>query len=187
MITETLPSKLSTDWNSSSEKNFDWEKAEIIAINFKQDFAGNAPAPSNPDAQSNRDECLIEDRILRILMVEDNQDDCELISYQLQKCGYRLRMERVFCEEMMRSALERERWDIVFTDHGVPGFSGASAIELLEQLEKPIPVICITGSVDPVVTRRMLTVGARACISKDDLSLLCATVARVLNGSPNRE
>ena len=80
MITETVPSKLSTDWNSSSEKNFDWEKAEIIAINFKQDFAGNAPAHSNPDAQSNRDECLIEDRILRIdlrlvgLGVERNDD-----------------------------------------------------------------------------------------------------------------
>jgi CheY-like chemotaxis protein len=187
MITETLPLKLSTDWISSTEKNFDWEKAEDVAITFKQNLAANSAAQSDPDTTSTRDVCMVEDRILRVLMVEDSQDDCELICFQLERCGYRPRLERVFCEEMMRKALEQDKWDIVFTDHGTPGFSGTAAIELLERMQQRIPVICITGTLDPVVTRRMLAVGARACICKDDLSLLCTTVQRALNGNSNRE
>src|ERR1043165_9683167 len=101
MITETLPLKLSTDWNSSTGKNFDWDKAEYVAIHFKQNLAANTPAQPSPDATPTRDAYTAEDRILRILMVEDNQDDCELICFQLERCGYRPRLERVFCEEMM--------------------------------------------------------------------------------------
>src|SRR5256885_3251585 len=81
----------------------------------------------------------------------------------------------------MRAALERGSWDIVFTDHHLPGFSGMAALELLRKMRLPIPALCVTGSADPIIIGRILEAGAFACISKNDLSALCATVERALN------
>ncbi|MCI0538957.1 MAG: response regulator [Verrucomicrobiales bacterium] len=118
--------------------------------------------------------------VLRVLMVEDSADDCELICRQLALCGYTPLVERVFGEETMRNALEGGRWDIVFADYKLPGFCVRAALGLVRKMAAKIPVLCITGSADPIVITRILEAGADACINKDDLSMLCATVERVL-------
>ena len=118
---------------------------------------------------------------LRVLMAEDSPLDCELICLRLTECGYRPIVQRVCSEEEMRAALERGQWDIVFTDHDLPGFSGLAALELLHKMRLQIPVLCVSGSADPIVIKRILEAGAFACVNKDDLSTLCATVQRALN------
>lgn len=186
---------LATDWNRSLGKMFDCNRAERVDIVFRNELeesshpltgVGASPAQLNTGTEAAAAHSL-KDQPLRILMVEDNEDDCELITYRLQKCGYQPRIERVFCEEAMRAALEREQWDIVFTDHGLPGFSGSAALELLRRMGLQIPVLCITGTLDPAIIRQILAAGVSACISKDDLSLLCSSVARALNKNFTRE
>lgn len=179
---------LSADWNPSAEKSNE-EKSEAVAIVFKKlkenpHVSPDISSSQIKNARKNGSAAhSVKNRVLHILMVEDNRDDCDLICFQLEKCGYIPRVERVFCEETMRAALRRDQWDIVFTDHGLPGFTGRAAVALLREMKIEIPVLCITGSVDPVIIRQILGAGANACISKDDLSLLCRTVERVLNGS----
>ena len=119
--------------------------------------------------------------VLCVLMVEDSPEDCELISRQLARCGYTLTVERVSSEQAMRKALEQVQWDIVLTDHTLPGFCGLAAIELLREMGLPTPVLCVTGSADPNVLRRMLEGGAHACVNKNDLSMLGAAVERALD------
>jgi DNA-binding NarL/FixJ family response regulator len=121
------------------------------------------------------------DSVLRVLMAEDSQLDCELICLRLTECGYTPVVELVCCEDEMRAALERSQWDIVFTDHGLPGFSGVAALGLLRKMRLQTPGLCVTGSADPIAIGRMLEAGAFACVNKDDLSTLCATVERALN------
>jgi len=137
---------------------------------------GDAAATSRPKAVP-----TINDSVLRALMVEDSPLDCELICLRLTECGYTPIVQRVCCEAEMLAALERTQWDIVFTDHGLPGFSGLAALELLRKMRTATPALCITGSVDPIVIGRILEAGAFACINKDDLSTLCDTVERALN------
>jgi CheY-like chemotaxis protein len=137
---------------------------------------GHTAATSQPQAVPTTN-----DSVLRVLMAEDSPLDCELICLRLTESGYTPIVERVCCEYEMRAALERGRWDIVFTDHGLPGFSGIAALELLQNMQLQTPALCVTGSADPIVIGRILEAGAFAYINKDDLSTLCATVERALN------
>jgi CheY-like chemotaxis protein len=184
---------LPTSWNGSPENCCDWECAEAVAILFGKNLSQVPPRSSgtnprsikmNPGVETDSPALSANDRVLRILMIEDSEDDCELIRHRLQKCGYKPRIGRVFSEATMREALEQDQWDIVFTDHGLPGFSGLAAVALLREMKLRIPIICITGSLDPLVVRRMLAAGARTCISKDNLSQLCMVVERALQDRP---
>src|SRR5438552_254374 len=68
------------------------------------------------------------DHLLRVLMVEDNKNDCELILRQLMRCGFEPRVRRVDNGAELQRALEQDFWDIIITDHNLPTFSGAEAI-----------------------------------------------------------
>jgi CheY-like chemotaxis protein len=125
------------------------------------------------------------DSVLRVLMAEDSPFDCELICLRLTECGYTPIIQRVCCEQEMRTALACGQWDIVFTDHGLPGFSGLAALELLRKMQPQTPALCVTGSADPVIIGRILQAGAFACVSKNDLSTLYPTVERALSRLPS--
>lgn len=186
---------LATKWNASSAEISNWECGESIAILFAKTipdtvFSGVSNAGSgqlNAGVAPGITVAPANKPVLRVLLVEDSRDDGDLICYQLEKCGYTTYVAQVYCEETMRAALERESWDIVLTDHVLPGFSGKSAIDLLHKMGRRIPIICITGSVDPAVIRQVLAAGVSACLNKGDLSLLCRAVERALNSNSRRE
>ena len=60
---------------------------------------------------------------LRVLIVEDSQDDVLLLLHELQRGGYEPDYELVDNEQDMRRALESRHWDIVITDHRLPFLS----------------------------------------------------------------
>src|SRR5688572_10393078 len=133
MNTEFSRKTLSTHWNVASGNIFNWERAETVAIVHKKTLAAADSQPSQTevaaalrrwDAEVKTDAVArpLNDTVLRILMVEDSRDDCDLICHRLKKCGFKPRVEQVYCEKTMRAALDREPWDVVFTDHGLPGF-----------------------------------------------------------------
>jgi CheY-like chemotaxis protein len=126
------------------------------------------------------------DNPLRVLMIEDSKNDCELIVRQLKRCGYSPRFKRVDNGAELRRALEQESWDIITTDNQLPTFSGAEALAMLRDIGLNIPTICITGSADPSKITTVLDAGACALISKDDLAPLCAAVTDALNRRPAR-
>jgi CheY-like chemotaxis protein len=184
------PQKISlTHWSPAGEESL-WELTHSINIlsgtklsdiHPPRAFENTAHKPLEANAEKGDPIGTVSGPVLRILMIEDSDDDCDLICYQLKKCGFTIFVERAFCEETMRAALDRDRWDIVFTDHGLPGFSAFAGMSLLHKMGMQIPVICITGTMDPVVIRQILASGVRSCISKNDLSQLCSAVRRALN------
>ena len=133
--------------------------------------AGEKPAPSGVESP------------LRVLLVEDSTNDCELILRQLKRCGFAPRFRRVENESELRRALEQEPWDIIITDHNLPTFSGAEALDLIRDIGLNIPTLCVTGSADPAKITAVLNAGACALISKDNLAPLCAAVTSALNRS----
>ncbi len=56
-------------------------------------------------------------RPLRVLVVEDSEDDALLLRRHLQRAGYHLTFERVETSAEMSRALDRQAWDIVISDH----------------------------------------------------------------------
>jgi len=122
-------------------------------------------------------------RPLRVLMVEDSENDCELILRQLKRCGFAPQVRRVDTGPGLRRALEQESWDIIITDHIMPTFSGAEALALIRDMGSKIPTLCVTGSGDPAKIAEVLNAGAFALISKDDLAPLCAAIESALSRS----
>ena len=63
------------------------------------------------------------DRLLRVLLVEDSEDDAALLVRELRRGGYDARVLRVETPEAMNAALDAEDWDIVLADYVLPRFS----------------------------------------------------------------
>jgi CheY-like chemotaxis protein len=59
---------------------------------------------------------------LRLLLVEDSEDDAELVVRALKRGGYDVRHERVQTREAMTAALDRQEWDAVVSDNSMPEF-----------------------------------------------------------------
>jgi CheY-like chemotaxis protein len=66
---------------------------------------------------------------LKVLLVEDSEDDALLLQRELRRGGYEPLCERVDTAAAMEAALEERTWDIVISDHSMPAFSSSAALE----------------------------------------------------------
>ena len=84
---------------------------------------------------------------LRALIVEDTEDDALQLLRLLKGGGYTVTHERVQTADTMRAALDRQTWDIVISDFGMPGFNGLAALTLLRERDPDLPFIVVSGSI----------------------------------------
>src|SRR6185295_16158404 len=84
---------------------------------------------------------------LRLLIIEDSEDDADLVLRALRKDGYEPDWERVDTSEAMQSALGRQNWDVIISDHSMPVFSAPAALALLRKTGRDIPFIIVSGSI----------------------------------------
>jgi len=67
---------------------------------------------------------------IRVLMVEDSEDDALLVERELKHAGYQVETRRVDTREEMIAALQSEKWDLIISDYAMPQFSGLAALEV---------------------------------------------------------
>jgi putative nucleotidyltransferase with HDIG domain len=84
---------------------------------------------------------------LRILLIEDSEDDARLVLREVQRGGYEVEFERVETAEAMRAALTRQAWDLIICDFSLPRFSAPNALELLKHLGIDLPFIIVSGTI----------------------------------------
>src|SRR5205823_934687 len=84
---------------------------------------------------------------LRVLMVEDSEDDARLMLRELRGAGYDLTHERVDTGAALEAALDRHPWDLVIGDYSMPHFSGTAALAILRERGLDIPYICVSGTI----------------------------------------
>jgi signal transduction histidine kinase len=117
---------------------------------------------------------------LRLLLVEDNLDDQMLVERELRRGGFDVQSQRVQTDGEMRQALERGGWDIILSDYCLPGFDAPSALRVLHESGKDIPLIVVSGSVGEWEGVEVMKAGARDYFPKTLLTRLPAAVAREL-------
>jgi len=88
---------------------------------------------------------------IRVLVVEDSQDDTQLLIRELKRSGYQVQYCRVDTPEAMSEALESRRWDIVISDYMMPRFSGLEALKLLKKKEVDLPFIIVSGKIGKIL------------------------------------
>ncbi len=123
---------------------------------------------------------------LRVLIVEDYENDALLLMRKLQRGGYDLTAKRVDTAEALHAALNQEEWDIVISDFSMPGFSGVDALELLHTTDLDLPFIVVSGTIGEDVAVATMLAGAHDYIMKGNLARLVPAVKRELREAAER-
>ena len=124
---------------------------------------------------------------LRVLMVEDSEDDAVLLLRTLKRSGYEPAARRVQSADEMALALADGTWDIIFCDYHMPGFSGLDAIALLKMMALDIPLIVVSGAIGEETALDCIHRGASDYIMKGNLARLGLAVERTLEKKDMRE
>lgn len=85
---------------------------------------------------------------LRILLIEDCQDDADLLRFQLEDAGLCFEMRCASSERMLLETLETFTPTVAVSDLNLPGYSGLAALSLLHVRWPDLPLILLTGADD---------------------------------------
>lgn len=117
---------------------------------------------------------------MRILLVEDSTRDAELIVHELRRGGYDPIHERVDTAPAMTAALERQPWDLVISDHALPGFNALAALELLKNTGVDLPFLIVSGALGEEMAVAAMKAGAHDYLMKNKLGRLLPAIERLL-------
>ena len=117
---------------------------------------------------------------LRVLIVEDSETDAKLIVRALRHATEHVSSHRVQTAEDMRAALRHQDWHIVISDWSMPQFSARAALEVMQELRSPLPLIIVSGTIGEEAAVDIMRAGARDYVLKDNLARLVPAVEREL-------
>ncbi|MBN1313418.1 MAG: PAS domain S-box protein [Anaerolineae bacterium] len=118
--------------------------------------------------------------LLRVLIVEDAEDDAMLLLRILRKGGYDPQYRRVDNGHDIQAALSEGEWDIVISDYSMPGFDGLSALRLCQGTGRDIPFILVSGTIGEEIAVSAMRAGAHDYLMKNNLTRLVPAVRREL-------
>src|SRR3984957_17369385 len=123
---------------------------------------------------------------IRVLMVEDSEDDAALLVRELKRAGYDPVYERVWSGAAIESALARQSWDLVISDHGMPAFTGTEALQIVRRLAPDVPFIFVSGSIGEDIAVAAMRAGAQDYVMKGNIRRLAPAIDRELRESESR-
>ncbi len=129
----------------------------------------------------------LEQRALRVLLVEDNPDDAFLLERHLRRSGFAPEVTRVETTAEMLEVLQQVvAPDVVLADYNLPKFSGPAALQLLKTSGIDIPFIMMSGAVSEETAVESMRAGAQDYVSKQNLTRLIPALERELKEASAR-
>src|ERR1700676_5141321 len=123
---------------------------------------------------------------LRILSIEDDPKDAELIQDLLATAGIVCEVTRVDTEAALLASVEQGGIDLILADYSLPSFDGISALKVAMKACPDVPFICVSGTLGEEVAIEALKIGATDYILKTRLSRLVPSVLRALREATQR-
>jgi two-component system cell cycle sensor histidine kinase/response regulator CckA len=127
-----------------------------------------------------------QDDILRLLLVEDNGTDAELILRAVANAGFQATSSRVQTAADCRAALESEPWDLIISDYSLPQFNAMGALRCLQEQQLDLPFIVVSGTIDEESAVTILRAGAHDFVTKQNLARLGPAIRRELQDARDR-
>jgi diguanylate cyclase (GGDEF)-like protein len=124
---------------------------------------------------------------LRLLLVEDSEEDALLVVHELRRHGYELIYERVETHAATNAALEKEGWDLIISDYSMPQFNGLDALALVQKKALDIPFIIISGTIGEEIAVQAMKAGAHDYLIKGNLARLIPAIERELRETKIRQ
>ncbi len=123
---------------------------------------------------------------LRILHLEDNENDALLIEAALQRNHFECHIDRVETRETFIAALDRGGYDLILSDFSLPMFDGLAALELARLKRPDVPFLFVSGTIGEDTAIDALKSGATDYILKQRLARLVPAVHRALVDAAER-
>ncbi|HSK86623.1 MAG TPA: PAS domain S-box protein [Rubrobacter sp.] len=122
---------------------------------------------------------------LRVLLVEDSENDAMLLLRELRRGGYEPLSQRVCTPEDMEKALRSadardELFQVVISDYHMPRFRAPDALRLLRELGYDVPFIVVSGKIGEDAAVGIMMAGANDYLTKENMSRLCPAIEREL-------
>ena len=115
---------------------------------------------------------------LRVLIVEDSEDDALLLVFELRRGNYSPISKRVETAEALQKALDEESWDLVISDWVLPTFSGLDALRAVRRTGLDLPFIIVSGKIGEDVAVNAMKEGANDYLIKGNTSRLVPAIER---------
>ena len=122
---------------------------------------------------------------IRVLIIEDSENDALLLLRELRRSNYAPIHERVDTASGLSAALEKQ-WDIIISDFVMPQFSGLEALKMVKAKGGDPPFIIVSGKIDDEIAVMVMKAGAADYIMKDNLARLGPAIERELQEAAAR-
>ena len=123
---------------------------------------------------------------LKVLLVEDSQEDSLLLVRELLRGGYKLEHLRVETAQGMRQALKEMKWDVVISDYRMPSFDALGALQVLHESGQDVPFIIVSGKIGEDLAVAAMKSGANDYLMKGSLARLVPVVEREIREAAER-
>ncbi len=123
---------------------------------------------------------------LRVLIVEDNEDDATLLVRTLRHGGFDPVYTRVDNARDLRAALSESPWEMIICDHAMPQFDSFAALALVKETGFDMPFIVVSGMIGEEVAVATMKAGAHDYLMKDKLLRLVPAIERELHEAEER-
>jgi PAS domain S-box-containing protein len=123
---------------------------------------------------------------IRVLVVEDREDDLELLLLALDRGGFDVHYEHVETGDAMRTLLRNQNWDLVISDYSLPSFGAIQALTVLKESGQDLPFIVVSGTVGEENAVEALREGAHDFVVKQQYARLVPAVRRELREAEGR-
>jgi DNA-binding NtrC family response regulator len=124
---------------------------------------------------------------LKILILEDNLSDADLLERELKKNGIRFISEIVQTRESFENALETFYPDIILSDYSLPSFDGVTAFNIKQEKSPDIPFIIVSGTIGEERSIELIKSGITDYALKDKLFSLTPKISRALKDAEERK
>ena len=122
----------------------------------------------------------------RILILEDDLHDRQLLEETLLNEGLSCQIVHARTKEEFQVALEKSEFDLIISDFGIPSYSGIAALALSRQVQPDAPFIFVSGTIGEERAVESLKLGATDYVLKDRLGRLGQAVERALREAQER-
>ena len=119
-------------------------------------------------------------KAIKVLVVEDSEDDAKLAMRMLRQGGFIPTYRRVEDVDALKAAFEKERWDAVLSDFRLPGFTGVEALEVFRSTQLDIPFIFFSGTIGEETAVAAMKAGASDYVMKEHMARLAPALEREL-------
>jgi PAS domain S-box-containing protein len=123
---------------------------------------------------------------IRILHVEDSEDDAILTKANLKRQGFDVEIDHVDTIERLETALNEPHWDIIITDYMLLGFTALDTLRLIRERGLETPCIVVSGRITDETAMDAVRAGAVDYVLKDNLKRIGTTIQNALNNAKQK-